>query len=385
MRFIHLNLTTRLILLLLVIGLAVQPVSSSGGALALGGHAPEGSSLEDDFRAPPLDSRPWCYWYWISNNISKEGVTKDLEAMARVGIGTALIGNQYFPVQPEGEIPLLSEEFWEVMVHAVREGQRVGVDIGVFNCPGWSMSGGPWVKPEQAMRYLTRSEKLVQGPVVFNETLPDPGQHFQEVAVLAIPVNEASLSLAQRDPQAKTNAQDVNAAHWFDGDLNTKATILPQSGQEPVQVEISVKESFVVRSLTLLPGDGYFRTRVKVEAKVDGDFKVIGEGLYDRRNPGIATGVMPKGEVVIEVAETQSDQFRLTFTPPEFMSPRDKTSSLAEIDLSSSARVAYHVEKQLGKMYPLPLPLWGSYLWPEALPGNEQGSADNPDEVLNPT
>lgn len=35
-------------------------------------------SLDDQFKHPPEQSRPWCYWYWISNHIPKEGVTNDL-------------------------------------------------------------------------------------------------------------------------------------------------------------------------------------------------------------------------------------------------------------------------------------------------------------------
>ena len=51
------------------------------------------SALEQGFSKPPEETKPACYWYWISDNISKEGITKDLEAMARVGIGEAFVGN----------------------------------------------------------------------------------------------------------------------------------------------------------------------------------------------------------------------------------------------------------------------------------------------------
>jgi hypothetical protein len=50
-------------------------------------------ALADGFRSPPDSVKPWVYWYWLSNNISREGITKDLAAMARVGIGEAFIGS----------------------------------------------------------------------------------------------------------------------------------------------------------------------------------------------------------------------------------------------------------------------------------------------------
>ena len=43
--------------------------------------------LADGFRHPPDNVRPWVFWFWINGNISREGITQDLEAMKRVGVG----------------------------------------------------------------------------------------------------------------------------------------------------------------------------------------------------------------------------------------------------------------------------------------------------------
>jgi len=128
-----------------------------GGGLIddVGDHAAAGAAgdaLEQGFANPPASTKPWCYWYWISDNISREGITRDLEAMKRVGIGEALIGNIYLDDVQIGNVKALSGEWWGMVEHAIREGGRIGVDIGFFNCPGWSQSGGPWIQPNQAMR-----------------------------------------------------------------------------------------------------------------------------------------------------------------------------------------------------------------------------------------
>ena len=47
--------------------------------------------LEQGFQAPPASARPWVYWFWLNGNISKQGITADLEAMRRVGVGGVLI------------------------------------------------------------------------------------------------------------------------------------------------------------------------------------------------------------------------------------------------------------------------------------------------------
>jgi hypothetical protein len=99
------------------------------------------SPLLDQFQQPPADTRPGCYWYWINDNISKAGITKDLEAMARVGIGRAYIGHIFGRKTetdtPVGDVPFMSDAWWEAVQWAVKEADRCGVEIGFFNAPGW--------------------------------------------------------------------------------------------------------------------------------------------------------------------------------------------------------------------------------------------------------
>ena len=115
--------------------------------LFAGTSAPAAEQLAEQFANPPDRTKPRCYWYWMDGQISREGITHDLEAMRRVGIGEGYIG-----IIGGGDVKALTEPWWQLVEHAVREGGRIGVDVGFFNSPGWSQSGGPWVKPSQAMR-----------------------------------------------------------------------------------------------------------------------------------------------------------------------------------------------------------------------------------------
>ena len=58
--------------------------------------------LAVDFVRPPESARPWVYWFWLNGNITSDGITADLEAMKRVGIGGVLIMevDQGAPVGP---------------------------------------------------------------------------------------------------------------------------------------------------------------------------------------------------------------------------------------------------------------------------------------------
>jgi hypothetical protein len=71
--------------------------------------------LVSDFKTPTEDNHLWCYWYWINDDISKEGISKDLAAMKQAGIGTAFIGN-INPPEKDGKVTLFSDLWWECMV-----------------------------------------------------------------------------------------------------------------------------------------------------------------------------------------------------------------------------------------------------------------------------
>ncbi len=146
------------------------------------------SDLKEDFTNPQEASKPWCYWYWLDSDISQEGITKDLENMAKVGIKLAMIGNVNVGKAPANPIKMLSPEWYEATHHAFREANRVGVELFMFNGPGWSQSGGPWIKPEQSMRRVTWNEFTSKGGHFSQKVRPNNVPAGQDIAVLALPV-----------------------------------------------------------------------------------------------------------------------------------------------------------------------------------------------------
>lgn len=321
--------------------------------------------LEQGFAQPPDQTKPWCYYYWISDNTSKAGITKDLEAMARVGIGEALIGNIFLAGEPVGKAKVLTSEWWDIIEHAIREGGRTGVNIGLFNCPGWSQSGGPWIKPEQTMRYVASSETRVTGPVKFAQKLPAPSQPFQDIAVLAFPAPQCDTdSLAARSPRVTCTPPVAGAEKLVDGNLETSVTFAdgPSSAKDPFTIEIETAQPFTARSLAIYPAAEAFGADVALETAVaDGQWQTIRQFKFDRSNMSTNVGFMPRGPVTISFAPMTAKKFRLVFTN---CFGHGQKSELAEINLSGAARLESFVEKQLGKMHSTPLPLWNAYLWP---------------------
>ncbi|MGL5020132.1 MAG: glycosyl hydrolase, partial [Luteolibacter sp.] len=334
--------------------------------------------LESGFANPPAQAAPWCYYYWISDNISKEGITKDLEAMKRIGIGEALIGNIFLDNQPAGKIKVLSEKWWQLVEHAIREGGRLGVNIGMFNCPGWSQSGGPWVTAEQTMRYVISSDTRVTGPSKFSQKLPTPIEPFQDIAVLAFPApqNDAQ-SLAALKPRISFTPAIEGAEKMADGDLNTIVRLPVKPGaarNPPIALDIQLDAPLTARSLRIHPTGDSFSADAELQfADSSGTFTTIRKFKCDRSNPAIGTGFMPRGPVTISFPATTGSQFRIIFTNP---ASRTANPGLAEIDLSGAARLESYIEKQLAKMHPTPLPLASTYQWPT------QPEPDSPDLVV---
>ncbi len=158
-------------------------------------------ALESGFLDPPSSAKAGTMWMWINGNVSKEGITADLEAMKRVGIHEALIFN-LDQGYPEGPASFMSAYWLDVFKFAVEEAKRLDLKLGFHNGAGWSSSGGPWVTPEYGMQTLVFSEVHYKGGQKVNNTLPHPKVnlgYYKDIAVIAFPLptgNERITDLA---------------------------------------------------------------------------------------------------------------------------------------------------------------------------------------------
>jgi len=216
--------------------------------IALGIHAQADDSLARDFATPPDSARPWVYWFFMDGNMTREGMTADLEAMNSAGIGGAIILEVNRGVPP-GPVDFMSALWRELIKHAIHEADRLGLEIALGTGPGWCGTGGPWIKPEQSMQHLVASETKVVGPMKFDAVLPQPQprlpffgektltpelhklwkEFYRDVTVLAFPtpggayripdVNEKALYF--RAPYTASLAKNVKPL------LSADHTVLP--------------------------------------------------------------------------------------------------------------------------------------------------------------
>lgn len=322
----------------------------------------DADTLVEGFREPPDEMRPWVYWYWIDENISKEGITKDLEAMARVGIGQALIGH-ISPGAVRGNTRILSREWWDMVAFAVSEGKRLNVDIGFFNGPGWAQSGGPWIDLDHAMRHVVSREIKFQGPQSFSERLPEPEDGFKRIAVQAFPVtNGRAHAITSSSPAIKSIPHTDYLAYLVDGDTATTYPISGTSRDESLVLEFQFKQNLTVQALRFdqLPPPLYADVEFQ-SADSGGHFTTVRKFAIDRRNVNFEIGPKRFEPVSFAVPPTRSDKFRVTLRNVQ----ASHGAGFREIVLLAAPIVDQYIDKQLGKMASDPIPPWDAYLWPD--------------------
>lgn len=314
-----------------------------GVTLSISGISCSSDPLESGFKNPSNQVQTSVYWYWISGNISEEGVKKDLYAMKEAGINRAFIGSMGVEgiETPYEKVPFGSEEWWKILHTALKTATELGIEIGIFNSPGWSQSGGPWIKPEQAMRYLTSTSCQIEGGKKISIQLDKPSKDFQDVRVIAFPALE--------------KADTVSSG---------KVTF-PKDPKRPYEVILKTKPGFTLRTISFYPSEKPINTTARLFAEQNGAYKLIDEFVLDRFNAALNVGFDPYAPVVISVPAIQASRFKVEV---------DATavgSELKDIILSSAPQIERYPEKSLAKMFQTPLPYWEEYQW------REQPALDN--------
>jgi hypothetical protein len=235
-------------------------------------------TLEEGFRNPPDSARPRTWWHWTGGNITKEGITKDLEWFKQVGIAGMQLADVAFGSGQtiEEKIEFGSPQWLDAVHHAASEARRLGLEMSIFSSAGWSLTGGPWVKPEQAMKKLVWSEIVVQGPQKFIGNLPQPpsnngpirnmarggrgGQsdptYYGDSAVIAYRTPPAETSMAELNPKVTTNTGTIDATALLDDDLNSMVAIRTTKEDEPAWVQFEFEQPFPARAITISGRDG---------------------------------------------------------------------------------------------------------------------------------
>ncbi|MBQ9873293.1 MAG: hypothetical protein IJM30_02415 [Thermoguttaceae bacterium] len=302
---------------------------------------PSKADMLADFENPVGKVRTGAYWYWLSGNSSREGVAKDLRAMKSVGIDRAYIGDIGQDAVPTGPVRFFSDEWWEIVHTAFKTASEIDVEMGIFNSPGWSQSGGPWVSYKEAMRYFVVGKTYVKGPTKLSQKLAMPKYQggvegeYQDAKVLAFPA-----------PKGWENNIVFDEATPLPANEEKSIRVKNPKGSELASIVVTPAEKPLVAQATLYAVEGEKKTKL-VEFKID------------RYNPGLNVGFIPYAPVTANFAPTKAKEFELVVKS-------DRASGLATVELKGESQVADVFNKTLAKMHQTPHPFWSDYQWPAA-------------------
>ena len=210
------------------------------------------------FQSPAKVYYPQTWFHFLGKNISTEGITKDLEAIAGSGIsGIQLFHGQFggpaiWPgVEP---ITILTSEWENAINHTAKECRRLGLRFTMQNCPGWATSGGPWIEPEDAMRHLVWSRIDITDSTINQKVLPVPQpsdkswHDYKDITVLAFPtpLDDCGEPLI---PEKIESNHDAAWEEYFYSKPRKSLKFLPSSTSDPHWVEVSFPKPVIIRSV----------------------------------------------------------------------------------------------------------------------------------------
>ena len=273
------------------------------------------AELADAFKTPPDVARPGVYWYFMDGNQNRDEMVADLESMKAVGIGSVLFLEVNIGV-PVGPVPFMSEQWQDNLVHAINTAECLGMEFIRGTGPGWSGSGGSWVKPEDSMQHLVGSSTRVQGPRLLEQTLalPPPhapnryagmsGEHqavrnqwYEDVAVLAFPT-PAGGSARFEGYDIKT-LKDCRA---YSSDKGAPRFVMPQADYLDPGVAKVVETDRIIDLTSMMTPDGRISWDVP-----EGDWTIM---RFVSRSTGQTTRPAPRAGHGFECDKFSGDAYR---------------------------------------------------------------------------
>lgn len=146
-------------------------------------------------------STPYVLWQWMNGCVTKEGISYDLEAFKRVGIKNVqqfLVGGSEADIN-DPDITVLGDKWMGLMHFSLDECQRLGMDYGTHNCPGWSASGAPGLKVEESMQKLIWERTSLSGSTstttpIAKAKIDTLWNYYKDICLIAIPKNGEVLT-----------------------------------------------------------------------------------------------------------------------------------------------------------------------------------------------
>lgn len=117
------------------------------------------------FQNPPAEARPFVRWWWNGNKIKQEELDRQLESLKSIGFGGVEINPIAMPdATPTEEESLvwMSNEWIDLVVHACKKTQDLGMIADMIAGTGWPF-GGEFLTQDETCQRMVTDEILYKG------------------------------------------------------------------------------------------------------------------------------------------------------------------------------------------------------------------------------
>ena len=229
------------------------------------------AALRDQFLHPPAAAKPWTFWYWLQASVSREGITRDLEAMKAAGLEGAYLMpiKGANPSYIEHPVVQLTPEWWAMVKWAMQEARRLRFKLAMHVSDGFALAGGPWITPALSMQKIVWSRQQVSSGQSYHDTLPQPPTnegYYKDIAVFAYPSPVGTGTSTQTSIPVVTSSK---------ADTNLQRLVMPGnrvnfSSDEPCWIQYAFSQPFTCRSIVVRSRTNYQSNRLVVEGSDDG-------------------------------------------------------------------------------------------------------------------
>jgi hypothetical protein len=221
---------------------------------------------------PPQASKPWTFWYWMHGAVTKEGITADLEEMAKAGLGGAYLMPIKGPTNPP-HIPhpvmQLTPEWWTMIRHSFAEANRLRLHLGMHISDGFALAGGPWITPDLSMQKLVWTKTTVKGGRLFNDSLSQPEvieNYYRDVAIYAYPAQRPAFQSTQTMVPRITSSKNDSAARFLSSPQNKRTF----GCDDNCWIQYEFEQPFTCRSIVIKSRNNYQANRLIMQVSDDG-------------------------------------------------------------------------------------------------------------------
>ena len=292
------------------------------------------------FIKPPKEAMPRVWWHWMNGNITKEGIRKDLIWMHKSGIG----GFQNFdaammtPQIVSERLAYMTPNWKDAFNLTAKLADSLKLEMAIAGSPGWSETGGPWVKPEDGMKKPVWTEIQVSGGqkdiiLIKPSDITGPFQNITKQADMGALVNEANLPHFYKDiaviafklPIADKNLKELgavvsssggnfNLAQLVDGDLN-KGVLLPRDDKNGFAwIQFSFPNEVTIKAITMVGGGNPGVFGQGADAKDARILESSNDGVNFTKIAIISLGSLLQN--TISIPATTAKYFRVTVKNP---------------------------------------------------------------------